>query len=48
MFLTVQMTVSRMSRSSGWYATLDLQNVKEKYMLEATLLQAFTLFFHFP
>lgn len=48
MFLTAEMTVQRISHSSGWHASLDLQNGKEKPVLEATVLWAFTLFFHFP
>lgn len=48
MFLTVEMTVWCFAHSSGWYAPLDLQNVKEKHMPEATVLQAFASFSHFP
>lgn len=48
MFLTAEMTVQPISHSSGWHASLDLQNGKEKPLLEATVLQAFTLFFHLP
>lgn len=48
MFLTAEMRVQGISQSSGWHASLDLQNGKENPVLEATVLQAFTLFFHFP
>lgn len=48
MFLTAEMTVQHISHSSGWHASLDLQNGIEKPVLKATVLQAFTLFFQFP